>query len=177
MEKLYLLFLPLLLIFVGKVSANEVYPSLLEVEVGKPFAHPRGMERKDKDRPTTQFRVPNFGQLQDVFPEYSIVYLNSSNAIAIVTAEKVYPDIKSCQSSKAKMQEILKELYPHHSLVSEHESPLQANSEYVAPNKNMYFSLNCRGSYGPFWTMHLQFRGLEEDKLLKKAWDEYCNKS
>jgi len=176
MKKLFLVFLPLL-IFTGKVSSNEVYPSLLDVEIGKPFAHPRGTERKDIDRPTTQFRVPNYGQLQTLFPEFSVAYLNSSNAVAVVTAEKIYPDIKSCESSKTKLQGMLKELYPHHHLVSKQESPLKANSEYLASNENMYFSLNCRGSYGPFWSLHFQRRGLEEDSLLKKAWGKFLNKS
>jgi hypothetical protein len=177
MKKLFLVFLPLLPIFTGNVSANEVYPSLLEVEVGKPFAHPRGTERKDIGRPTTQFKVPNYGRLHTLFPEFSVSYLNSSNAIAIVTADKVHPDTKSCQSSKTKLQEILKELFPNHRLVSQQDSPLRSTSEYLDPGNNMYYSLNCRGSYGPFWSLHLQFRGLEEDELLKKAWGEYFNKS
>lgn len=145
--------------------------------MGKPFAHPRGTERKDIGRPTTQFRVPNYGQLQALFPEFSIAYLNSSNAIAIVTAEKVHLDTKSCHSSKTKLQKILKGLFPNHRLVPEQVSPIRSTSEYLDPSKNMYYSLNCRGSYGPFWSLHLQFRGLKEDELLKKAWDEYFNKS
>jgi hypothetical protein len=177
MKKIYFVLLTLLISCISKVNAHETYPSLFEAQVGKPFYHPHGMGRKHASLPITQFKVPNYGQSKAFFPEYSISYLNSSSSIALITAERVYPDSEVCRNSKNKFREMLQRLYPKYRLVSEQESPLKTNNEYMAPNENTYFSLNCRNSYGPFWRLHFQFRGIREDGILEQAWDNHFNRS
>jgi hypothetical protein len=74
---------------------SDTYPSLLDVKIGEPFGHPNGHEKKDNNRPTTQFRVPNYGRTSGLFPEYQISYLNKNNSVSIVTAESVFTSIKN----------------------------------------------------------------------------------
>ena len=159
--------------FSGIASAVEIYPSLLEVRIGHYFDHPQRSERKDSNRPTTQFRVPNYGPTKDLFPEYSISILNSTEHVSIITAEAVLRDISECDGKK---EEILKwafQKFPDHKPIPRAKSHLNGDGEYGLEASNTYFVLNCQGSYGPFWSIHFQIRGIEEDKLLKKAWSEF----
>ncbi len=157
----------------GIVSASEIYPSLFEVKIGHHFDHPQRSDRKDNDRPTTQFRVPNYGPSKELFPEYSIAILNSTENVSIVTAEAVLKDIAECEVKKEKVLKWAYKKYPDHKLIPRAKSHLNGDGEYGLKGSNMYFVLNCQGSYGPFWSIHFQVRGVEEDRLLKKAWSEF----
>lgn len=155
------------------VSAGELYPSLLEVKIGHYFDHPQRSERKDSNRPTTQFRVPNYGPTKALFSEYSIAVLNSTENVSIITAEAVLRDITECEGKKEKVLNWAIQEFPDYKPIPRAKSHLNGEGEFGLEGSNMYFVLNCQGSYGPFWSIHFQMRGIEEDKLLKKAWSEF----
>ena len=136
-------------------------PHLLEVEIGKEFPEPfeRGW---DTGRPTTQFRVPNIGEGDKLFPEYQVAILNDSKKVAIITAERVFASIPECTETKNFVEEWISALYPEHKL-SEHGT-------YTSESSNVHYVISCRGEYGPYFKLHLQFRGKNEDQLLKEAW-------
>ncbi len=163
----------LLLSFSANATDKKVYPSLLEVQIGTIFSHPRATENKDINRPTTQFRVPNYGVTSEVYPEYEVAYLNSSNSVVIVTANITTEGIKECLALKNRVLSLVKEKYPNHKSTPYQNSQLKSDKEYSEPGNNTYYVLNCQRRYGPFHTLHLQVRGIKEDAILKKAWGKF----
>ena len=147
--------------------SEEAYPSLLKIEIGTNFPHPQALLNKDTNRPTTQYQVPNYGEVVSIFSEYEIATLNTSNHIVIVSAKKTLKDYNSCNSYISQLKEMLKIKYPNYQ---------EQENKYSAPNNNIYYTLQCQQSYGPFWTLSLQFRGEKEDLALKKAWEDYFKK-
>jgi hypothetical protein len=155
---------------------GEVYPSLFDVQIGKPFDHPRGQENKDINRPTTQFRVPNYGKTSVLFPEYQVSYLNKNYSVSIVTAESVSKSMTECMHKKEEALKLLKPAFPKYSPTPQEKSNLGGSNEFSASDENTYFVFQCQQSYGPFSTLHIQFRGVAQDKELKDAWNAFFNK-
>ena len=166
----------LMLIFSSNFTfAAEIYPSLLVVKIGEVFDHPQWAERKDNNRPTTQFRVPNYGKTKTLFSEYSVAILNSTNHVSIVTAEAVLADINECSDKKKLILNWVKDKFPSHISIPREKSHLDGDNEYGAANTNMYYVINCQASYGPFWSIHFQMRGTVEDQSLNAAWSKFLN--
>ena len=173
MKKILLL---LLLIVAGQVIAED-YPSLLNVEIGKTFAHPNATAYKDVNRPTTQFRIPNYGKTKRIFPEYEIAYLNKSNAVAAVTAETATEYLAQCNKLKENLIQLAQVKFPNYVRTPITQRQLKGLEEYSKEGENTYYVLQCQQSYGPFWYLHFQIRGIKEDLQLKDAWSEFLSKN
>jgi len=157
------------------IFAAEIYPSLMDVKIGQYFNHPQRRERIDENSPTTQFRVPNYGSTKELFSEYQISILNSTENVAIVTAEAVLKDIGECPEIIERVSSWASEKYPGYKSIPSEKSQLLGDGEYGLDEKNTYYVIECRGTYGPFWSVHFQIRGIEQDKLLRKAWSKFIN--
>ena len=56
-----------IVLFVPAVLFADDYPELFSVKAGEVFSHPNALQNKDTNRPTTQFRVPNYGASSNLF--------------------------------------------------------------------------------------------------------------
>ncbi len=164
--------LTLVLMLVPLVLSAAEYPSLLKIPVGERFSHPQGMQNKDKGRPTTQFRVPNHGNISSIFSEYSIAYLNATGHVVIVTAEKAVKNWEECESLKEKASLLISQAFPNYKSSPVSNSQLGAPGEFSLESADTYYVLRCQGSYGPFAYLHFQIRSKSQDIELKNAWDE-----
>ena len=149
------------------------YLSLFEVEVGKAFSRPNALLNKDTNRPTTQFRVPNHGASATLFPEYTISYLNKSNKVAIVTAEKAARNWNQCGVLKEKAAKLATEAFPNYKNTPKELSQFKSGDEHSHNESGTYYVLRCEGTYGPFVYLHFQVRSKSQDIELKAAWDEF----
>lgn len=159
------------LLFSSSVLSAE-YPALLDIIIGEPFGHPQGAQNRDEAQPTTQFRAPNHGPTAEFFPEFSVTYLNDSNEVAIVTAERVTASLNECQGIKDEWAKLVQTKFPNHLSASMETSQLQMPGEYSQSGNNFYYILRCQGSYGPFHYLHFQMRGIAQDEKLRSAWAE-----
>lgn len=149
------------------------YPDLFAVEAGKAFSHPGALQNKDTNRPTTQFRVPNYGSSATLFPEYEITYLNKNNKVAIVTAEKATSTWEQCRALKEEAAKLADRAFPDHKNTPKEHSQLKSGDEYSHEDRDIYYVLKCQGAYGPFAYLHFQMRSKTQDSELKAAWDEF----
>ncbi len=168
-------FIVLLLSF-GSVKA-ESYPALLDVVIGQAFEHPNALFNKDTRRPTTQYRVPNYGETKQIFQEYEVAYLNNSNAVAIVTGKVATKNLGECEKQKEKLAKLVKSKFPNYQETPVDKSNLGGPDEYSRHGANTYYVIQCQGSYGPFSYLSFQIRGIEEDRQLKAAWSEFFGKN
>ena len=165
----------LLLIVSGSVSANN-YPTLLDVVIGQPFGHPNATANKDAGRPTTQYRVPNYGESEAIFSEYQIASINNTDAVVIVTGEAATASLSECNRLKEKAAQIIRVKFPNYVNTPISKSQLNGSREYSKEGANTYYVLSCQGTYGPFTYLHFQMRGIEEDRQLKAAWSKFFGK-
>jgi len=175
--KLHRMIFIFFLTFFGTSSvASEKYPSLLNVEIGKPYPH-SGLEKYIRpDRPMTQFRSPNYGPTKSIFSFFSVSFLNDDKHVAIVTAENLNFSLEQCEKQKKDVLALALAKFPQHLSVSREESQLDTKYEYANASENTYFVLKCHLADGPFWTLHLQFRGKTEEPLVRRAWGAFLNK-
>jgi len=154
------------------------YPNLEEVLIGVPFGHPQANKNPDSNRPTTQYRVPNYGVTSEFFPEYQIIILNEYKKVVTVTAERVTSSYSECNNLLKKFEKHPQESFPNFKSEDSRNSKRVGFGEkrFYSDSENTYYNLTCSGSYGPFVTLHYQIRGLSEDKELKKAWDIMFNR-
>ena len=162
------------LVFTGIASAGANYPSLLDVKIGQPFGHPNNSKPLDHQRPTTQFRVPNYGKSKTLFPEYQVVSLNSTNIVAIVTAEAAMATVDECWENRPKVNSWI--YGDNENIKPAQNDGSNLDKEKGVFDKNIYYTVECTQSYGPFWTLRLLIRGKEEDRQLKEAWEKFFNK-
>ena len=149
------------------------YPPLFEVDVGKAFSHPDTLQYKDTNSPTTQFRVPNYGSSATLFPEYTISYLNKSNKVAIVTAEKATSSWKECSALQEEAAKLAETVFPDYKSTPKEYSQLKSSGEYSSEDEDIYYVLRCQGHYGPFAYLHFQMRSKSQDSELKAAWEDF----
>lgn len=166
-------FLFLLLAVLSTVASANNYSSFLDVTIGQQFDHPDALSGKDTNRPATQFRVPNYGPTQKYFQEFSLTYLNSTNAVSIVTAEMVQQSLQACEKNKTDVAKLAKAKFPSHQPTSGAASQLGGSGEFSSAVDNTYYVIKCYRSGGPFWILQFQLRGIEQDVQLKKAWGEF----
>jgi len=165
-------FIVLLCFYPAALFAAE-YPSFLNVEIDEVFSHPNGLDNKDSSRPTTQFSVPNHGPSSNLFPEYSIAYLNANNAVAIVTAEKTTQDWHECAEFKIKAMALAEEAFPGYESTPIEKQQLGGEGEFSLAGIDKYYVLRCQGGYGPFVQLHFQLRSKTQDANLKAAWGAF----
>jgi len=170
--KKYLLLLSAIFSFLTVIAHAEV-PNLNTVLLGEAFPHPDTEKQLDIDRPTTQFKVPNYGEGSEIFSEYEVVILNSSKTIVIVSAANISYTQAECSDKLKLFQNILQTRYKNYSLTEKGKKNLKDVTEYSSEGNNEYYGLDCVKSYGPFWTLHYQIRGIKEDELLKNEWEKY----
>jgi hypothetical protein len=157
----------------GNASANEAYPSLLDVVVGQPFKYVDNNYPLDNHRPTTQFRVPNYGRTQELYPEFQVTILNATNNVVVISAEAAMQTSEDCLANRPIVQSWIYDSNQGYKPIPRNESQLNSNNEIGNSDNNTYYTVECSRSYGPFWTLHLMVRGKKEDGQLKAAWKEF----
>ena len=160
-------------LFVNLALAND-FPSLTEVGIGSPFPHPRADELSDQNRPTTQFKVPNYGLSKELFYEYQVAILNSSKKVVIASAEASFLTLSECQKSSEKLQQLVQFRFKGYKKAKGEEFNLTGvSTAYAKKGKNIFYTLNCIRRNGPFWILDFNIRGREEDKELNAAWQTF----
>jgi len=158
------------------VNAAE-YPNLDTIEIGKAFPHPRADAFPDLNRPTTQYKVPNYGSTKDIFSEYQVVILNEVKKVVIVSAEASFATDKACEDNKKKLKSIIQARFPGFNEREGKELNLRGiRSAYVKDDVNTFYTLNCMRKYGPFAILDYHIRGKKEDKELNAAWKTFFSK-
>lgn len=170
------------LLFVASLHsaiAEELYPDLKSIKIGVPFTHPQADKSLDLNRPTTQLRVPNYGELSEIFPEYKIIVLNSTKQVVTVTAETVTRNILKCNELLKEFERYPQQRFPDFKTEDSDSSERLGfgSKRFYKDGVNTYYNLTCTGSYGPFITLHYQLRGLAEDTQLKLAWEQMFKNS
>ncbi len=166
--------LAIFITFLSGLIHAGAHPNLLEVKIGETFAHPRANEFPDENRPTTQFKVPNYGTSKALFSEYEVVILNNSKKVVIASAEASFSTLQKCKNSSDNLQQILKHRFSDFKNVKGEEFSLTGvNTAYAKEEENSFYTLNCIRRNGPFWILDFNIRGKLEDKELKSAWKMY----
>ena len=147
-------------------------PDMLSVTIGGEFPDksPFNNQSSEKPRPTLQFRVPNSGESKELFPEYEVAILRSTNEISIISGRSVFPDMPACEKNKVAAEEWVAKLIPNAKLNSQ-------TRMYSSESSNVFATLSC--SYrdsSPYPMLELQFRSKEQDKKLEAAWQSYYQK-
>ena len=161
-----------LAIFGSSKSFAEV-PSFLEIEIGGeyPLAVDWSKISSNDPRPTEQFRAPNWGKYSSLFPEYEVAILRENNRVAIVTAERTMESFRTCVEAAEKFRAQFTLEFP----------ALQWNEEqqtYATENGNAFYKVTCKRTGGsPFWQLHYQARGKQQDEQLKAAWGKFLGSS
>ncbi len=158
------------------VSASlnaENFPNLNALTIGSPFPQKYDKTFSDTDRPTTQFNVPNYGKSSNVFPEYEVVILNSTNEVVVAAARAAMSTHEMCKENKAQIKSFAEKRFDNYVLAKEGEVEIEGPSAYINEDENTYYTLDCYRSRGPFWTLEYQLRGKNEDSELKNAWNNF----
>jgi len=122
-----------------------------------------------KTRPTIQFRVPNSGVSQSIYPEYDVAILRANNEIVIISGERVYKDELTCEKNKKVVLNWITQIIPNSKLD-------QTTKFYSSKQSNIKASLSCiYNNESPYPTLRLQLRGKKQDKSLKSAWQTFFN--
>ena len=161
------------ILFTNATLANE-FPSLMDVEIGVAFPHPRADEFPNTNMPTTQFKVPNYGVSKELFSEYQVVILNSSRKVVIVSAEASFSTLSQCQERSSQLQNLMKVRFPGFKKEKGEKYNLKGvRDAFVKDGDNAFYTLNCIRSYGPFWILDFNIRGKKEDRELNAAWKRF----
>jgi len=160
---------------VSSLLAENSYPSLLNVEIGQKYDYQDGIFNMDDNRPSTQFKVPNYGETKEYFPEYQVILFNSNKNVSSVSAERAVENYEVCNHLRLKVKPLIDKRFPDHYKKSDGNKAVQLPylNAYVREGDNIFYILSCRGSYGPFATLHFEMRGEKEDKEMKKYYTEF----
>ena len=156
--KLFKLLCWLIVLFSFDVLA-ENFPNLDTVHIGEAFSHPNANAFPDSDRPTTQFRVPNYGDTSDLFPEYEVVILNSTKDVVIVSARFAVETSQACEEKLEKFRGHLSKRFKNYNQASEGELKITGLTAYTLNGENSYYTIDCSRSYGPFGLWSINFAG------------------
>lgn len=170
----YIVSLLALLLMCSYSFAEELYLSLGSIKHGSPFPDPYNELRLGRNKPITQFKVPNYGDESKIFPEYEVVILDSNKNVVIVTAELVTRSDIECKKLLKEFEKYSQEKFPDYKIEDSDNSKRVGFGEkrFYKDSENTYYNLTCIGKTGPFITLHYQIRGLIEDEQLKLAWEQ-----
>ena len=110
------------------ISANlnaEYYPNLNTLSIGTPFPKTYDKIFSDTDRPTTQFNVPNYGKSSNVFPEYEVVILNSTNEVVVAAARAAMLTNEMCKENLAQIKSFAETRFDNYVLAKEGEVEIE----------------------------------------------------
>ena len=161
------------LAILGSNKCFAEVPGFLEIEIGGeyPLAVDWSKIGSNDPRPTEQFRAPNRGKYSSLFPEYEVAILRENNRIAIVTAERTMESLGACMEAAEKFRGQFIVEFP----------ALQWNQEqqtFESENGNAFYKVTCTRTGGsPFWQLHYQARGKQQDKQLRAAWSKFLDSS
>ncbi len=160
--------------FIGLLITKSALaaPDMLSIAIGSEFPDksPFNNQTSEKPRPTLQFRVPNSGESKELFPEYEVAILRSTNEVSIISGRSVFTDMPACEKNKLIAAKWVENIIPNAKL------NVQARM-YSSESSNIFATLSC--SYrdsSPYPMLELQFRGKEQDKKLEAAWQSYLQK-
>lgn len=161
-------------IFLGLFISNSALagPDIFSISIGGKFPEKSPFENDGSKnyRPTLQFRVPNSGESERLFPEYEVAILRSTNEISIITAVRVFTSMVECQEKKDIAEKWVKKVIPNATLSLK-------TRIYGSEFGNVFATLDCLYSNdSPYPNLELQFRGKLQDKKLEEAWRPYFQK-
>ena len=172
LTKPYILFLWFIFL-ISFDSLADNYPNLDAINIGEAFPHPNANAFPESDRPTTQFRVPNYGDTSELFPEYEVVILNSTKEVVVVSARISVTTSQACKEKLENFRKHLDENFKNYSQASEDEIDIKGLTAYTHNGENSYYTIDCIRSHGPFWNLEYQIRGKNEDKELNASWEQF----
>jgi hypothetical protein len=152
--------------FIGLLITNTALsvPDMLSIAIGSEFPDklPFNNQSSEKPRPTLQFRVPNSGKSEELFPEYEVAILGSTNEISIISGRSVFSDMPACEKNKVAAAKWVAKIIPNAKLNPQ-------TRRHSSESSNVFASLSC--SYrdkSPYPILKLQFRGKEQDRVTHK---------
>jgi hypothetical protein len=161
-------------IFIGLLITKTALaaPDMLSIAIGTEFPDksPFNNQSSEKPRPTLQFLVPNSGESKELFPEYEVAILRSTNEISIISGRSVFSNMPACEKNKVVAVKWVTKIIPNAKLNPQ-------NRVYSSESSNVFATLSC--SYrdsSPYPMLELQFRGKEQDKKLEAAWESFFQK-
>ena len=157
--------------FIGLLISKTALaaPDMLSIAIGSEFPDKSTFKNQnsEKPRPTLQFRVPNSGESKELFPEYEVTILRSTNEISIISGRSVFSDMPACEKNKVVAAKWVAKIIPNAKLNAQTRS-------HTSESSNVFATLSC--SYrdsSPYPMLELQFRGKAQDKKLEAAWKSY----
>ena len=161
----------LLLVFVPHSAKSSDIPNMFDVKIGEQYPHKSIFDRsaQEKPRPTDQFKVPNSDKSKQIFPEYQLTVLRTTNKISVISATRTFATHGECEKNADVLKNWVKNEFPK---LNNSES----KNEFKSESENDFVEIYCFSNEGDrFPTLQHLVRGKVESGELKKAWEEYFN--
>ena len=141
---------------------------MLTIELDSPFpAEVKYRSTTDDAKPIIQFKAPNSGVLESIFPEFEVQVLRENNNVFVVSGERAYETRELCEKAMVIVKEYISDVLPN----AYYD---EIRRLYISSDTAIVSALHCGiPKDSPFTILEWHFRDTKYDRLVENAWSDY----